>query len=171
MAKVRPSEIFTSMSGTITRDHYVRTTRDGRTIISLKPDFSNRQFSEAQLGTQNRIKQAAAYAKAVYKENPIYAMKAAGTAQNAYNVALADWMTPPVIHRIERLEKCIRVQASDNVCVTRVSVTVMDEREDILEQGDAMQVNEYLWEYAPISKGRLVIEAWDLPGNRTTAKA
>lgn len=171
MAKVRRNKIFTGMSGTIDQDHYVRTTRDGRTIISLKPDFSNRQFSEAQLGTQSRIKQAAAYAKAACKENPIYAMKAEGTAQNAYNVALADWMTPPVIHRIERLGNCIRVQASDNVYVAKVSVTIMDDREGVLEQGEARHVNERLWEYVPGSTGRLVIEAWDLPGNRTTAEA
>lgn len=171
MAKARTNEIFTSLSGTISQDHYVRTTRDGRTIISLKPDFSNRQFSEAQLGNQSRIKQAAAYAKAACKENPIYAMKAEGTAKNAYNVALADWMNPPVIHRVERLGNRIRVQASDNVCVTKVSVTIMDNREGVLEQGEARQVDDRHWEYAPGSTGRLVIEAWDLPGNRTTAEA
>jgi hypothetical protein len=109
--KVRRSAIFTKMSGTIDQDHYVRTTRDGRTIISLKPDFSNRQFSEAQLGNQSRIQQAAAYAKVACKENPIYGMKAKGIAQNAYNVAISDWFKPPVIHRIERLAGCIRVQA------------------------------------------------------------
>jgi hypothetical protein len=36
---------------------------DGRTIISQKPDFDNRQFSEAQLNTRSRTRQAAAYAK------------------------------------------------------------------------------------------------------------
>jgi hypothetical protein len=171
MAKVRRSAIFTKMSGTIDQDHYVRTTRDGRTIISLKPDFSNRQFSEAQLGNQSRIQQAAAYAKVACKENPIYGMKAKGTAQNAYNVAISDWFKPPVIHRIERLAGCIRVQASDNVMVAKVTVTLMDDQERILEQGDARQVYESIWEYIPQSAGRVVVEAWDLPGNRTTAEA
>lgn len=171
MAKVRRSAIFTRMSGTIDQNHYVRTTRDGRTIISLKPDFGNRQFSEAQLSTQSRIQQAAAYAKAACKENPIYAMKAEGTAQNAYNVALADWMKPPVVHRIERLENRIRVQASDNVSVAKVTVTVVDDQGNVLEQGGANQVNEMFWEYVPRSEGRLLIEASDLPGNRTTAEA
>ena len=171
MAKVRRSAIFTRMSGTIGPDHYVRTTRDGRTIISLKPDFSNRQFSEAQLGNQSRIQQAAAYAKVASRENPIYAMKAKGTPKNAYNMALADWMKPPVIHSIERLAGRIRVQARDNVLVAKVTVTLMDDQERILEGGEAKQVYEAIWEYVPRSTGRIVVEVWDLPGNRTQAEA
>lgn len=171
MAKVRRSALFTRMSGAIGPDHYVRTTRDGRTIISLKPDFANRQFSEAQLGTQSRIKQASAYAKVACKENPIYGMKAKGTAQNAYNMALADWMKPPVIHDIERLEGCIHVQASDNVYVAKVMVAIMDDQERVLEQGEARQVYDSIWEYVPRFTGRIVVEVWDLPGNKATAEA
>lgn len=171
MAKVRRNKIFTGMSGTINQDHYVRTTRDGRTIISLKPDFGNRQFSEAQLGNQSRIQQASAYAKVACKENPIYAIKAKGTAQNAYNMALADWMKPPVIHEIERLEGRIRVQASDNVSVAKVTVTLTDDQERVLEQGEARQVYDSIWEYVPRSAGRAVVEAWDLPGNKAQAEA
>jgi hypothetical protein len=171
MAKVRRNRIFTGMSGTIDQDHYVRTTRDGRTIISLKPDFGNRQFSEAQLRNQSRIQQAAAYAKATFRENPIYAIKAKGTAKNAYNVALSDWFKPPVIHDIERLAGCIRVQASDNVLVAKVTVTIMDDQERILEQGEAKQVYDSIWEYVPPSAGRIVVEVWDLPGNKTRAEA
>jgi hypothetical protein len=36
-----------SLSGPIGQDHYARQTKDGKTIICLKPDFCNRQFGEA----------------------------------------------------------------------------------------------------------------------------
>jgi len=43
-------------------DRYACITWSGRTIISKKPDFSNRQFREAQLEDQTRTKQASGYA-------------------------------------------------------------------------------------------------------------
>jgi hypothetical protein len=78
MAEVKKNHILPGLSGSPRKDLYVRITKDGRTIISQKPDFGNRQFSEAQLNSQSRTKQAAGYAKAAYKENPIYAQKAPG---------------------------------------------------------------------------------------------
>ena len=101
MAKVKRNIMMRGLSGSLGKDHYARVTRDGRTIISAKPDFSNRQFSEGQLGVQRGLKQAAAYAKVASKENPIYARLADGTAKNAYNVAVGDWLNPPVIDRAE----------------------------------------------------------------------
>jgi hypothetical protein len=83
MAKVKKNIVMSGLSGSLGPDHYARVTKDGRTIISLKPDFGNRQFSQAQLDNQSRTKQAAAYAKVAFRENPIYAEKAAGTSKNA----------------------------------------------------------------------------------------
>lgn len=166
MAKAKRSAIFTALSGTIDDDHYARTTRDGRTIISLKPDFSNRQSSEAQLHTQSRIKQASAYAKVAYKENPIYAIKAEGTRMNAYNVALADWMHPPVIRSMSlHSGSLIRVEATDDVQVTHVIVTVLDGQGQRLEQGEANLEQGIWWEYRPSHQGRIRVEACDLAGN------
>ena len=166
MAKVRRNTFIAGLSGTIDQDHYARITRDGRTIISLKPDFSNRQFSEAQLRTQSRIKQAAAYARVASKENPIYAMKAEGTARNAYNVALADWMNPPVIRSMDAyLGDIIRVSATDDVQVTRVIITVLDPQGQPLEQGDAELELGIWWEYQPAHHGRIRVEARDMAGN------
>jgi hypothetical protein len=166
MAKVRRNAIITGLSGTIGQDHYARTTRDGRTIISLKPDFSNRQFSEAQIRTQSRIKQAAAYARVASRENPIYAMKAEGTAKNAYNVALADYMNLPVIHSMDAyLGDILRVSATDDVQVTQVTITVLDLQGQPLEQGNAELELGIWWIYRPTHQGRIRIEACDLAGN------
>lgn len=166
MAKVKKNIIMSGVSGALGPAHYARITRDGRTIISVKPDFSNRQFSEGQLGHQTRMQQAAAYAKAA-KDNPIYIKKAEGTAKNAYNVALGDWFKPPVIDRIQVHQGQISVSAHDNVMVTRVTVTILDEEGQPLEHGDAELVMGVWWDYQPANNGRILIEARDLAGNVT----
>jgi hypothetical protein len=53
MAKVKKNMMLSGLSGSLGPDHYAHVTKDGRTIISLKPDFSNRQFSEPQI--QSRV--------------------------------------------------------------------------------------------------------------------
>ena len=167
MARVKNNMIISGVSGSLGEDYYARLTRDGRTIISKKPNFSNRQFSEGQLGQQSRVKQAAAYAKVASKKNPIYAQKAKGTSKNAYNLAFADWFEPPVIYDIQWLSDCIRVLAGDNVLVTRVVVTILDQERKALEQGEATLMNSVWWEYVPVNKGIVRVEAWDLAGNVT----
>jgi hypothetical protein len=167
MAKAKTNAIIEGLSGSLGRDLYARTTKDGRTIISKKPDFGNRQFSEAQLNNQSRTRQAAEYAKVACKENPIYAAKAAGTSKNAYNIAFRDWRKPPVIRRIEWHDGKVRVSASDDVTVTRVTVTILDEQGRHLEQGEAELWMGVWWDYKTTHKGRIQVEAWDLAGNVT----
>ena len=48
MAKVTRNIVMSGLSGSLGKDLVVRQMRDGRTIISAKPNFSNRQFSEGQ---------------------------------------------------------------------------------------------------------------------------
>lgn len=168
MAKAKMHGIIEGLSGSLGKGLYARTTKSGKIIISKKPDFSNRQFSEAQLDNQNRTKLAAAYAKLAARENPIYAQKAAGTDMNPYNVALRDWRRPPVIRsmRMDQDGK-ILVNARDDTLVTRVVVSVLDEAGQPLEQGEAEPVAGVWWEYHTANRGRILVEAWDLPGNVT----
>ena len=165
MAKITTNPTIEAMRGSLGKDLYFRTTKDGRVIISKKPDFSNRQFSEAQLNAQNRTKQAADYATVAYQENPVYAQKAEGTAKNAYNVAVGDWHNPPEIYRIDYRRGIIKVYAEDDVMVTRVRVSVLDEAGQTLEQGEAKPVTNVVWEYQTAHRGQIRVEAWDLPGN------
>ena len=168
MAKVTKNMILSGLSGSLGPDHYARTTKDGRTIISKKPDFGNRQFSEAQLSVQNRTKQVAAYAKVASKENPIYAKKAAGTSKNAYHIAFRDWRRPPVIHTMDvDFDGLIRVDAMDDVQVTKVVITVLDQEGKTLEQGEAKLTLGVWWDYRPANHRRIQVEAWDLAGNVT----
>jgi hypothetical protein len=167
MAKVKRNMIISGVSGSLGEDYYARVTKDGRTIISKKPDFGNRQFSEAQRNVQNRTKQAAAYATVAAKENPIYAQKAAGTSKNAYNIAFRDWRRPPVIRSVNIDNGQIRVSAYDDVMVTRVTISVLDEAGGCLEQGEAELVKGVWWDYQTANKGQIRVEARDLAGNVT----
>jgi hypothetical protein len=137
----------------------------GDTYVSGTPDFSHRTFSKGQKDHQSRFRQASAFARQAAKTQPIYAQLAEGTVKSAYNFALSDWFNPPVIHAIEREAGHVIVRASDNVMVTRVQVTVLDEQGNAIEKGDAVQRKGEWWELPSTANGKIVAEAWDLAGN------
>ena len=165
MAKVHKNVIVQGLSGKFGGQVVFRHLRDGRTIVCAPPDFSNRVLSKDQKAHHAKFKIGAAYAKDAAKTEPLYAELAAGTLKNAYNVALADFFHPPVIHSVQRVDSFLEVQASDDVRVAKVSVTVFDEAGNVLEKGEATQIKDAFWRYDPGHEGRLLVEAWDLPGN------
>jgi hypothetical protein len=164
MAKVIRNPVVRGISGGI-GNLVFRQMPDGSTYVSGKPDFSRRKFSKGQKEHQSRFQEAAAYARDAAKSQPIYAELAKGTIMSAYNFALSDWFNPPVIHAIERRDGRIRVEASDNVLVVRVQVTVMDEKGKIMEKGNAVKADGDWWEYVTNANGKVLAEAWDLAGN------
>lgn len=168
MAKVIKNVAVQGLSGSI-GDMVFRQMPDGSTRVSRKPDFSRRKFSQGQKEHQSRFQQAAGYARDAAKMYPIYAELARGTTKNAYNWALSDWFNPPVIHHIERGDGCVRVQAMDNVMVTKVQVRIVNAVGEILEAGEASQVDPMWWEFPMIAEGKVEAVAWDLAGNKTKA--
>ena len=171
MAKVTFHQYLEAIRGKIDR-LILRRRPDGTVILSRAPERykrKKRRFSPAQLAHQERMKQAAAYATEADDIYPIYTELArAGSDRwlSPYNMALKDFLQPPVIKRIERGDGCIRVEATDNVGVTKVRVTVLDEGGAVLESGDAALSGQNWWEFASHAPGKTVIaEAWDLPGN------
>jgi hypothetical protein len=171
MAKLKKNAVISGLSGALGKDHYARHRKDGNTIICEKPDFSNRQFSEAQLNVQSGMSAAAAYATVASKQNPIYAelakKKAKKKVRNAYNVAVGDWFKAPVINRIECHHGHIRVLASDDVMVTKVTVTILGEAGQRLEQAEAQLNLGVWWEYQAANSGLVRVEAWDFASNVT----
>jgi hypothetical protein len=165
MAKVKRNMLVRGISGTVGKDLVFRQMRDGSTIVSTKPDFSHRVFSDGQLTHQSRFQEAASYARVAAKANPIYAELAKGTTKTAYNIALSDWFNPPVVHEIKRQNGRIRVNATDNVLVTRAFVTILDEEGKVKEKGEGIRGEDDWWEYVPAAEGRVRVEAWDLAGN------
>ena len=140
MAKVVRNPVMQGISGAV-GNLVFRQMPDGSTYVSAKPDFSHRKFSEGQKEHQSRFQRAVAYAREAAKSQPIYRELAAGTIKSAYNFALSDWFNPPVIHCVERRDGLIRVEASDNVIVARVVVTILDVDGNVIEKGEALKVD------------------------------
>jgi hypothetical protein len=165
MAKIKKNTVLQGLSGKV-GDLVFRQMPDGSTVVSAKPDFSERVDSPAQKDRQGRFKLAQAYASQA-RTLPVYVEYARQHKKRAYNLALADWLLPPVIRGIERCEGRIRVEASDNMQVTVVEVRILDGEGNLLEQGQAQQVGPLLWEYAAGAEGTIEASAWDLAGNET----
>jgi hypothetical protein len=101
VAKVFNNIFIRGLTGSLGEQFVIRKTRSGQTIIANKPTFDeNRVFNEEQLAHQEAFRQATIYAKAA-KDQPIYINKAQGTAQTAYNLAVADWFRKPQVIEID----------------------------------------------------------------------
>ena len=73
----------------------------------------------------------------------------------------------PVVSYIDWRDGHIRAQARDDVMVTKVTVTVLNETGQLLEQGNAELHHGVWWEYQAFHDGMIRVEAWDLAGNVT----
>ncbi len=164
MAKVKKNPIVRGISGKI-GNLVFRPMPNGETYVSSVPNFDKRKFSKGQKNHQSRFKLAVAYAREAAKSQPIYAKLAEGTVMSAYNFALSDWFNPPVIHTIERKDGRVRVQASDNVMVVKVAVTVLDEDGKVVEKKEAVPVEKDWWVVDLVGEGKVTAEAWDMAGN------
>jgi hypothetical protein len=139
------------------------TTVEHRTHNRRKPKFKRGHKEHLQ-----RLQGAAHYARWAAKAQPIYAELAKGTDKTAFHLARSDWFHPPVIHEVKLRQNMIRVRASDNVMVTKVVITILDEEGRLVEAGEATRRAGDWWEYVPRIAGKiLTAAAWDLPGNVT----
>lgn len=177
MAKVQKNIIIEGISGSLGDQLVIKTGKGGQTIISTTPKFSqNRTFTDAQQAQMAKFREGSAYAKDAAKSEPIYADKATGTAQNAYNVALADFMHPPEILEVDlsgytgKSGDTIRARVQDDVKVNKVSIVIADAQDQLIEQGAATADTGLWWKYsvtanAPGSNVKVIVHAWDLPGH------
>jgi hypothetical protein len=150
---------------------------DGTTVMTeAQPKKNSRQKkraklkrSAAQQAHNSRFQDAAFYAHAAAKTEPVYAELAAVTPMwTAYNHALHDWFHPPQIGCLAQEDGYVLVEASDDGLVTKVKVTILDGEGCALEAGKAVRGEGDWWEFASQAQGKMVIaEVWDLPGNVT----
>ena len=176
MAKVAYTGSVTGFRGKI-GNLIFRMMPNGTIVVSAAPaKETGRQKKRAKLkrsakqkAHNERFQEASAYARWASKANLIYAELAAATVmRTAYNFALSDWLKPPVIHRIERRDGRILVEATDNIRVAKVRVTILDEQGKPLETGQAIRGEGNWWEFTPQTSGTSILaEAWDLPGHVT----
>jgi hypothetical protein len=177
MAKNNGNLYLNRFSGMIGDQMVLRKGKDGRTIMGAKPTYSeNRTYSQAQLIQQQAFREAIEYAKAK-RGDEIYITKADGTDMSPYNVAVADWFRKPKFHEIDLTgwkggePGVIRVNATDDVLVTGVTVRISDEAGFLLEEGQATNVGAAWWEYPTSGEltGKMTLTLWakDLPGHVT----
>lgn len=150
---------------------------DGTTVMTQAQQKKNsrekkrakRKRSEAQQAHNSRFQDAVFYASTAAKTEPVYAELAALTPTwTAYNHALHDWFHAPQIGCLVQHEGRIWVDASDDVRVTKVRITVLDGESRVLEAGEAVRCEDDWWEFPSRAEAKTIIaEAWDLPGNVT----
>jgi len=175
MAKVANNIITEGLSGTLGGRLVFRNGKTGQTIVAAKrASAPDRVFNASQQAHQEAFRQAAAYAKVARVED-VYVTKAEGTTKSAYNVAVADWFNKPQIPEIDvkdwngQAGQPIRVKATDDVQVIRVSVVISDGNGTVLEQGNASQDEGQWWTYVTTGQTNgsrsLKITAQDRPGH------
>lgn len=87
--------------------------------------------------------------------------------KTAYNLALSGWYNPPVIHQVRQRDGRVLVEASDNVMIAKVVITIVEEGQ-VIERGEGSKGKGDWWEYMPKTSGTIITaEAWDLAGNVT----
>jgi hypothetical protein len=172
MAKLTFTNLLEKVRGKIGK-LVIRRRPDDTLIFSGVPTYKKNRGTARQKAHWQRVSDAAHDAKELARVQPIYARLAAEPQArekwlSAYNFAFADCMKPPVIHCVERYAGCIRVQATDNIGVTRVWVSILDEAGKPLVTGDATRADGDWWEFVKQAEGkRILAKAFDRPRNCT----
>jgi hypothetical protein len=151
-----------------------------KTIMAAAPGRRTHALSQAQKLHQQHFKQAVLYAKAVMADPQKKAeyMAAAKEDISAYNVAVADFMIPPVVQEIDtthytgQVGEKIRIRAMDNFKIANVSVGIFKSDETEVESGSAIAEGNGLdWIFTTSrsnkspSGGKVVATVTDTPGH------
>ncbi len=168
MAKADLDKLIKALHGKV-GDFVFRTMPNGSIVVSIAPKKKQKASKAQKAYRHGTFPDRIQWAKWAYKHYPIYEELAADLPMvNAYNLAIKDISHPPVIHSITRRKGRILVNASDEIQVAGVKVTIRNEKGRLLESGKAQQVKKGWWEYTPRSEGRVSASAWDLPGNKVS---
>lgn len=183
MAKSKENLYLFGLSGSVGKQMVFRNTARG-TILAKSPRHTGKK-TEHQKEQGKKFLKAVAYAKQALADSSLSAIykKLAAASPNklsAYNIAVADYLRPPVIEHIDTTaykgdatgEK-ILITVTDNVKVTAVKVRIESSDESDVEQGNAT-LHEGKWLYvttatnASIGGDKIIVTATDRPGNNTT---
>jgi len=181
MAESKNNVITHGLSGKL-GDLIVFRNRNGKTYVASTPREQTGEPSEAQKKHQKKFQQAVLYGKSALADPATKAAYQASAAQNenAYNVAVADFMHAPDIDEIDlstysgKVGDTIKVKATDNFIVKEVAVGIFNADGSEVEHGLAqLSTNGIDWVYTTTANNeslagdKIVIQATDLPGNTT----
>ena len=181
MANVRKNVLTRGLSGKVGNLVVFRQNGD-KTIMGSAPGKRTKPLSDAQLNLIGQFKEAVIYAKSVLANPDKKADYAAAAVkgESAYNLAVADFLKPPVIKEIDsslytgQIGSKIRVRVTDNFKLTGCSVTILKADNSVLETGAAtIGTNGLDWFYtathvnSTLTGCKLIAVATDTPGHST----
>jgi len=179
MAKVKLNPILEQIRGKVGDLVFKR--YNDEVIISQKPDFSDRELSEAQIAAQGRFRQAALYGKialADLETKAIYEAAAKAKGDPVFSLTIADFFNAPSVEEIDLSAYSgaagdeIIIMARDDFVVMGVQVALNDGDGNPIESGAAVEnpVDSGRWVYtatADVDTGttvRIAVTAEDRPG-------
>lgn len=181
MAIVKSNIVMEGLSGKL-GDQIIFSQRGGKTVVAVKAVQPEGVPTEGQVRQRRKFGQANRYAKQAMQNAPLkeaYEHRAKN-GQNAFNVAMADYLNEPIIGDLEVgtytgvKDSPISITVTDDYLVAGVEVVLYATNGNVLEQGDAeLDENGVDWVYTTqknngaLKGSKLVVRASDLPGNRT----
>lgn len=179
MAHSRKNLITLGFSGKLGNQLVLRS-MNGQTILSNIPYRKNKKPVGKQIETCNRFRRASYWAKSILSDPEMLAAyrEKAGKGLTAYNVAISDYLNPPVVTGINvsnyhgHAGDKIIVTAKDYFRVKEVKVTITGPGRKEVEHGDCTPGESGMyWHYTALTdagntEGLMVTAvAGDYPGN------
>lgn len=179
MARTKTNIVIREFSGKL-GDQVVFRQLDGMTVLANIPTRRKTKPAGRQAETCDRFRMAINYARNIVKDPEMKAAyKArAGKRVSANNVAVRDFLTPPVVSEIDTSAytglrgDTIRVVATDDFKVKEVALSILDgEGKEVESGGCSPGQSGYSWFYTAQTNltGRLPVTiravARDIPGN------
>ncbi len=186
MSTIKNNPIMKGASGMLGNVVVYREHR-GKLIMSNRPKTSG-ILTPNQKQAKSRFLRAVKYAKKQIAD-PVakkeYTPSPDSRFTSAYSMAVADYLTPPVIASVDMSHYAgaagdkILIKASDDFKVTSVNVSILKADGTLIEQGDAVLLADAIddYEYAatvafPKAAGtKVIVAVRDKPGNVTTAES
>ena len=176
MAKVKNNLVIHGLSGMLGKQLVIRRAKNGQYIVSAAPNQPKQELTEAQKEHREKFRQAVLFAKGAQK-NPEYQEAADTRGVSAYNVAIADFLHPPEIQKIDlsqyqgKADETITITAVDDVKVQTVGVMIVNDDGTLVEKGAAVVGDSMTnqWRYttknaASSASVKIVVDVADLAG-------
>jgi hypothetical protein len=164
------------LSGMLGKQVVIRKSAAGTYIVAAAPHRRG-EMTEAQKAHQQRFRLAVVYSKGS-RSLPEYEAAAAARGLTTHNVAVADFLNPPEITKLDvsayagDVGQSIVITAVDDVKVKAVGVLIAAEDGTLVEKGAAVAsgTDSTRWTYTTTAKAkagavRIVADAADLAGH------